>query len=275
MDHKYTSLSKDKKALFITFLFIIFAIWRGVLFYFGPYEEFNVWSFAWGTTYQLLALIGGIIGFSVAKEWGGWKSTFGKAISLFSVGLLLQSFGQAVSSYYVFTTGEVPYPGIGDIGFFGSVMFYIFGVALLSKVTGVRAYFKSNINKLVTILVPILLVGGSYYLFLNGYQYDWSNSLQTFLDFSYPVYQAIYVAIAILTLIVARKYLGGMMKGPVILLLLALVMQYLSDFVFLYQASRELYIPEGINDCMYFVSYFLMALALIYIGNTFKKISNS
>ncbi len=276
MPTENSSIWKDSKVILLITLFIVFSIWRAFLFGNpGNPEEFNSLSFAWGATYQSLALIGAILGFFVAKEWGGWKSTFGKSISLFSIGLLLQSFGQGVSSYYVYTTGDVPYPSIGDIGFFGSAIFYILGVALLSKIVGVKAYFKTPLNKVIAVIIPVVLVVGSYFLFLKGYEYDWSNPIQTFLDFGYPIYQAIYVAIAVLALVVAKKYLGGMMKAPVLVLLMALVMQYISDFVFLYQASRELYIPEGINDCMYFASYFLMALALVYIGTGFKRITNS
>jgi hypothetical protein len=275
MNNNHHSLWKDREIQIAIFLLFFFTIWRVILFLLPPVEDFSPWSFAWGATYQIVALFGALFGFGVANRWGGWKSAFGKSINFFAVGLLFQSFGQAVSSYYVYRIGEVPYPGIGDIGFFGSIIFYILGVAYLARVTGAKAFFKSTTNKLITIVVPAALVAVSYYIFLNGYEYDWSNSLQTFLDFSYPIFQAIYVGVALLTFIVAGSYLGGMMKGPVLVLLFALVMQYISDFVFLYQISREMYIPEGINDMMYFFSYFLMTFAIIYTGNAFKKIKNS
>lgn len=268
-------MKKDRKIQITFLLFVLFAVWRAILFMMPSVEGFNPWSFAWGASYQVIAIWGAVIGFIVAKSWGGWKSTFGRMVSLFSIGLLFQSLGQALSSFYVFKTGDVPYPGWGDIGFFGSIIFYIFGVFLLAKVSGVKASIKSFRNKIQAVLIPVIMVGASYFIFLKGYQYDWSNPVQTFLDFGYPVYQAIYVAIAVLTLILSREYLGGMMKKPIMFFLGALIMQYLSDFVFLYQASRNLYIPEGVNDCMYFVSYFLMAIALIYTGITFKKITQS
>src|SRR3989344_3781023 len=74
-------------------------------------------------SYQILALFGAITGFWMAKLWGGYKSLLGKALAFFSLGLLLQSFGQSAYSYYIyFEKIEVPYPSIGDICFFGSVI---------------------------------------------------------------------------------------------------------------------------------------------------------
>jgi len=254
------------------FLFVFFAIWRFILFLTVDAGDLSSWSFAWGATYQIVAIWGAVAGLIVSQSWGGWKSTFGKALLLFSIGLLFQSFGQTVSNYYVYYTGEVPYPGIGDIGFFGSIIFYISGIFLLAKVAGVKTSIKSFANKAQAILIPAVMVISSYLFFLRGYQYDLSNPIKTFLDFGYPIYQAIYVGIAILTLVLSRKYLGGMMRRPVLLFLFALIMQYIADFTFLYQTSRGLYIPGGINDFMYLVAYFIMATALIYTGSVFKKI---
>jgi hypothetical protein len=265
----------DKKILLACGLFLIYLLWRGALYFQTPTEDFNLISFIWGATYQIIAILGIVIGLGVAQHWGGWKSMFGKTIILFSAGLLFQCIGQAISSYFVYKTGEVPYPGLGDIGFFGSILFYIFGAFMLARVTGGKAFLKAAHNKVIALVIPLLMVGVSYWLFLKGYEYDWSNPTQTFLDFGYPIYQAIYVGIAIVTLILSRTYLGGLMKTPVMLFLIALIMQYASDFVFLYQASRGLYIPEGTNDLMYFTSYFLMTIALIYTGNVFKKIAES
>jgi hypothetical protein len=95
------------------------------------------------------------------------------------------------------------------------------------------------------------------------------------LDFGYPLGQAIYVSIAMLTLIISRKALGGIMREPMAFLLIALVVQYLSDFMFLYQVSNEQWYVGGLNDYMYLISYFLMTLGLIQLGATFQKIDES
>ena len=82
----------------------------------------------------------------------------------------------------------------------------------------------------------MLAVG--YFLFLQGYEFDWSDPLKVFLDFGYPFGQAIYVSIAILTYLLSRGILGGIMKGKILFILFALCMQFLSDYTFLYQSSK-------------------------------------
>lgn len=116
------------------------------------------------------------------------------------------------------------------------------------------------------------MLGVSYLFFLQGYEFDWSNKLKIFLDFGYPFGQAIYVSIAMLAFFFSRNFLGGVMKRPLWILMFALIFQYCADFMFLYQSNTDTWYVGGINDYLYFVSYFLMTLALIYIGSTFYKI---
>ena len=115
----------------------------------------------------------------------------------------------------------------------------------------------------------------SYFFFLRDYQFDWSKPLTIFLDFGYPLGQATYVSLALLVLIVSIRSLGGMMKRPVLLLIFALLVQYLCDFNFLYQANRGSWYAGSWGDYLYAVSYFIMTLAIIYIGSTFFRIKES
>jgi len=217
--------------------------------------------------YGLMALLGGALGIASARSWGGWKSVMGKAIYLLSFGLLAQEFGQLTYSFYIyFQHIEVPYPSIGDIGYFGSIIFYIFAVFFLGKATGSGVTLRSFKNKIQAVLIPAALLALSYFAFLRGYEFDWSAPLTVFLDFGYPFGQALYLALAISIYLFSRKVLGGVMKKPTIFLLFALVFQYFSDYVFLYQANRGIWYAGGVNDFMYFVSYTLMTLGLIQLG---------
>jgi len=231
----------------------------------------------WGATYQILALYGGVVGLIISHKWGGYKSVLGRAILFFSLGLFLQCFGQTYSSYYVyhFNVESPSYPGIGDIGFFGSVLFYIYGAFLLAKVNGLGISFKKVHNKIFAIIVPVIMLSTSYYFFLNGYEFDWTNKLKIFLDFGYPFGQAIYVSVAISSLVMSMNMLGGMMKKPILVLIFALLFQYFADFFFLYQANAGTWYVGNINDYLYSASYFIMTLAILYIGTSFYRISNS
>ena len=53
---------------------------------------------------------------------------------------------------------DVPYPSIGDIGYFGSIPLYIFGVIFLAKSMGVELSLGSFANKLKALLIPVTIL---------------------------------------------------------------------------------------------------------------------
>ena len=53
------------------------------------------------------------------------------------------------------------------------------------------------------------------------------------------------------------------MKKGLILITVALVIQYVSDFTFIYQSSRGEYLSGKIVDLLYLISYFALTTALI------------
>ncbi len=220
-------------------------------------------------TYWVLPLLGGAAGLWAANKWGGVKSLFGKSIFLLALGLSAQVFGQVVYSIYALALKvEVPYPSIGDVGFFGSVLLYIAAIWLLAKTAGVKASRLTVKQKVIAIALPLLLLSASYWIFLKGYEFDWANPLVVLLDFGYPLGQAIYVSLALLTYFLSMGLLGGIMKKKILFLLGALLVQYVADYLFLYQNSRETWYAGGISDYIYLVAYFLMTLSLLRLADT-------
>lgn len=233
-------------------------------------------KYIWGSCYQIIAIVGGIVGIILSRSFGGYKSWLGKSILFFAVGLFLQSFGQTIYSYFnIFARIEAPYPSIGDIGYFGSVIAYIFGVLCLASVSGAKMSLKLFRNKMQAFLLPLILLLVSYAIFLRNYEFDWSNKLKIFLDFGYPLGQAFYVSIAVLILILTRSILGGMMKKPVVLILISLLIQYISDFYFLFQSNNGNWYVGGVGDFLYMTSYLMMTISLVVLSTTFEKIKNS
>jgi hypothetical protein len=231
----------------------------------------------WGATYQILALYGGLVGLFISAKWGGYKSLIGKIILAFSVGLLLQVFGQSYSSYYVYhyAVESPPYPAIGDIGFFGSVIVYIYGVFLLSKASGLKTEIQKNSNKILAFLIISSILLASYFFFLRGYEFEGTTLLTNFLDFGYPLGQALYVSLAILALLLSHTVLSGLMKRPILVIIFALIFQYASDCFFLYQAHNGSWYVGNINDFLYCISYLIMTLAIINMGKVLNTIKES
>lgn len=259
-----------KKAFILTVVFLFFTIWWLAIQFPIPHREF--FNQYYGVFYGTVALIGAFYGIGIQKQWGGVKSLMGKAILMFSLGLFFQEFGQLTYFYYFFVKHiEVPYPSIGDIGYFGSIPLYIYGTVLLAKASGVKVSLQSFRSKIQAVIIPLLILGYSYFVFLQGYTFDWTKPLTIFLDFGYPLGQAIYVSVAILTVLLTRSLLGGMMKYRVLFILFALLIQYVADYTFLYQVSTDVWTAGGINDYIYLVAYFAMSLALLQLRMSMIK----
>lgn len=258
-------VTSERSAQIVILLLLILAGWW--LFLQGIQEEEpQLRDLLWAASYQLVAILGGIWGISISRSWGGLRSVMGRAIFALALGLLLQAFGQSTFSFYnLILQVEVPYPSIADVGYFGSIPVYVYGIFLLAKASGIKVSLRSFVNQIQAILIPAIMLGLSYFFFLRDYEFDWSSPLRVFLDFGYPFGQAIYVSIAILTFILSRKVLGGIMRSKIFFILLALVAQYVADYNFLYQVANETWRNGGYGDLLYLLSYIFMALGLLQL----------
>jgi hypothetical protein len=223
-----------------------------------------------------MALVGAIIGFLAAKKWGGFKTVLGKALTFFSLGLLAQEAGQIIYTYYIYGAKiQIPYPSWGDAAYFGSVLLYITAAFFLSKAAGAKFSLKNTRYKAVAVIVPAALLATSYWVLLNNHQYDTSHPLTVFLDFGYPMGQAVYISIAITAYLLSRKLLGGVMRKGIVLVILALFVQYIADFMFIYQSSRGTWLTGRLDDLLYFIAYFVMATAMIQFYRIYKSLSTA
>lgn len=257
-------LTNDRRAQLLVAIFAFLTVWWAVLQSLGVSEVSEFRNLVWAALYQIIALLGGIWGVIIARSWGGSRSVVGQAILSFAIGLLLQVFGQSTFSLYnLVLQVDIPYPSLADLGFFGSIPFYIYGAWMLAKASGIGVSLRMHRNKIQALLIPLAMLIFSYASFLRGYEFDWSAPLRVILDYAYPLGQAIYVAIAILAYLLSRKLLGGAMKGRVIFILMALVVQYLADYNFLYQTLQETWHNGAYGDYIYLVAYFLMAFGLL------------
>lgn len=242
------------------FIFSFFTIWWVFLQLFV--DKDNIMYYIFSASYGLMALFGGICGLHTSFKWGGLKTLLGKAILIFSLGLFVQEFGQFIYSYYsIFQHIKAPYPSIGDIGYFGTIPFYVYGVILLAKSSGIKVGIQSFKKKIIALIIPITMLTIGYVLFLRGYTFNWKDPMKVFLDFGYPLGEAIYISIAIITFIFSRNILDGIMRSKALLVLIALVFQFLADYIFLYESSS--FYPGNYVDLVYLVAYFVMTVALL------------
>lgn len=230
-------------------------------------------NYLFGATYGLICLWGGFWGLVIARKWGGWSSVIGKAITVLSLGLFAQEFGQLIFSFYnIVLQVEVPYPSLADIGFFGTIPFYLYGIFLLAKAAGATFSLRTITNQLIAIILPTAILGLSYFIFLKDYEFDLIKPLQVFLDFGYPLGEAGYISVAILAYGLSRKLLGGLMRSKILFIIAAFIMQYIAEFNFLYQNTQGTWINGGYGDYLYFLAYSVMVFGLLQFKSVTRKI---
>lgn len=267
-------LKEDFAAKVLAVLFLALSAWWLYIYVgLGGLDESA--NLLWGAFYQLLAIFGGVAGLLISRRWGGMESVMGRSIIAFAVGLLLQSFGQSTFSFYnLFLHVDIPYPSIADIGFFGSIPFYVYGILLLAKASGIAISLRSFGKKMQAIIIPIVMLFVSYFFFLRGYEFAEVPALQIFLDFGYPFGQAIYISVAILTYILSRHILGGGMRPKIMVILLALFVQYIADYNFLFQNISGTWHNGAYGDFLYMIAYALLALGLLQLKANYTHSEN-
>lgn len=253
---------RNKLTYILLLAYFLLFFWWLKIFVSGVKETDE--NYLFGFAYPNIALVGAIAGFIISKKWGGFKSLIGRGIIFFALGLFGLWFGQTAWSYYNLVARiPVPYPSIADIGYFSIIPLYGYGMYCFAKAAGVRFSLGTFVAKASVVLIPILMVAVSYFLFLRNLSPDFSDPIKTFLDFGYPAGEAITISIALLTYFLSIKLLGGKMRNRILYIIFALVVQYLTDYLFLYQVSAETYYNAGMVDLLYMTSFLIMALGLM------------
>lgn len=233
--------------------------------YEGPYYEYLLKPFLVGMT--VLPLLGGIFGLLNAQRWGGMTSVLGRALYGLSCGLIAWAGGMVIWNYYLFfTTIEVPYPSLADAVFILSWPLWTYGIYQLSKATGVKFALREWSGKAMLLVIPFTVGLISYYLVFNVAReatMDWSGGiLKLFFDVFYPLGDIVIATITVLIFVLSRRFLGGIYKKAVLVLLAGFMLNYISDIMFSYTTTRETYFNGHMVDFLFTTTMFVLSIAL-------------
>lgn len=246
---------KYKNNLILIIFFILFSL----IWLIGSKD----YPYYMGNLYALMALVGIIFSFNLSLSTSYYKKFIGKSLLFFGLGLVGQLFGQIFYAYYILVKDiQIPYPSLGDIGYVSTVPFYIIGLFFLARSLGINLSKHSYYKIINSLVVPMLMLSVTYSHLLSDYNLYGSNLGRILLDFFYPLGQAFYISLSIMILSLSRGVFGGM-KNKIRFIITALFIQYLADYIFIYQAHKGSWINGGINDYMYYLSYFFMTLAIM------------
>ena len=212
--------------------------------------------------------LGAIFGLRNAKLWGGFKSAVGKAVIFLSLGTLTWSMGMLAWNYFIFIAKvEVPYPSLADVAFILSWPLWALGVVYLSKATGVKFALRSIRGKISLFVVPLIAIAASYYMLIGVarggvIELDTSSTLKLFFDLFYPIGTAVILAMALTFFALSLDFLGGIYKRPIVILIIAFLVNYLSDFTFSLTTTNGTYFNGHFVDFFFLTAMYLLATSL-------------
>lgn len=224
-------------------------------------------NYIFGLVMALLPAIAGLGGIFLAKQWGLWGSYLGKGITFQSLGLLAWSIGTMVFAYYnLVLMVEVPYPSWADAAYVLTSPFWILGMYNLSKVTGAQFSLRQKSGKLLFVLLPLVTLTIATVVVVK---YGLGGELnlvgetlaESFLNYFYPIDSIIALTLAVMVYGLSYRFLGGVYKVSIYLILAGFTVRYFSDLAFSVTTAQESFFVGSWVD-MLGVTY----LAILGIG---------
>lgn len=216
----------------------------------------------------LIPIIGAVIGLTVARAWGGFKSKLGRAIAFYALGTMAWGLGVVGWLIYIYVLGEVevPYPSPADFVYmFAQVMWYA-GSLTVAGVIGAQYGIRSQYGWLKLAVGSVGAVALSYLLLIivarDGSIETEGFTLQTFFDFYYPIATALSLTLVSVVYILSRKFLGGIYRKAMIILFVGFVFQFFGDFLYTLTTNNETYHNGHWADMLFTTAMMLLSFGI-------------
>ena len=221
-------------------------------------------NYIYGLLLGVLPVTGALFGYFNSNRWGGLSSSLGRSIFFLSSGLLTWGVGTLVFAYYnIALQVAVPYPSIADLFYILSWPLWAFAMVNLSAATGVKFALKDLSGKISLLVIPIFIALISYYLLIvigRGGALDLTGGMvKVFFDLAYPIGDVVILTIATLIYGLSLKFLGGMYKIPIVIILLGFSFNYFADFFFSFTTTNETYFVGNWVDLIFTAAMFLLS----------------
>lgn len=255
-------------------VFIIVVLWQ-LFIIFTKIKETSL-NFAFSLFYSIIPLGWGLIGFLNSRRWGGFASLVGRAVFFLSAGIFAWGIGNLIFAYYNLALHiAVPYPSLADFFFVLIYPFSLLGMAYFFKATGALFAVRKISSNFVLFLFPLVAGLLSFYLLFvvargGEITYD-GDLLKLVLDVLFPIGSTLVITFTIVIYRLSIKFLGGLFRVPIILILTGFVFNYLADFLFSYTTTTETYFVGMWVDIFYPTAFFLISFGLSLLDPRLAK----
>jgi len=234
--------------------------------------RYEMVNYYWQAGLAAAAICFGIFGLTTAKHWSWLKSGVGQGVFLISLGLIMWGLGQAGWTYAVIKdpTYQTPPSHLIDILYSSSIPLWAFGMLRLSKATGAKYGLRGTGAKLGVVELIAVMFILSYYVLVQvargGSAYFHSSDAVTiFFDLWYAAGDVVNLTLALAIFGLSWKYLGGMFKRPVLMILFGFAVIYLADFMFSFYDGKSQYYNGHWIDLLYVAMLAVFTVGLVLL----------
>ena len=176
---------------------------------------------------------------------------------------LLYTLGDTMWAFMEIFLHVSPFPSSADTLYLLYYILFAIGILLLMRPLGTpEKMYKTILDSAIVIISASLIFWNTLLSFVILTQNE--ASLAFSLSFYYVIRDFVIFA---LLLNLTLRIIDKLERKPLILLVVAVAVQIITDAVFSYQFLNGAYIPGGLTDTGWVVSYVLIGLAGVLQGN--------
>jgi hypothetical protein len=205
----------------------------------------------------------------IARRFGGWSSSIGRALLAFGIGTVLWGFGNFFWFFKNVDGTDAPYPSWADAGYLAVLPFAAWALIELSRVVGitrrdwmllpVALLFAFPLNAWI-MLPPSNLearIDNDTLARMVGWLPDtigagtFDTPLTTAISTTYILSDVVLLGMAIIIAIGARRAAGGRFFAPVLAYAVSILLLYVGDLFFNYRIANDTFYNAEISDLLY------------------------
>ncbi len=177
----------------------------------------------------------------IARRYGGWSSSVGRALLSLGIGTTLWGFGNLYWFIKNVLGDEAPYPSLADAGYLAVLPFAAYALWELAKVVGLSGRDWKWLPLALAVAFPV----NAYIMLPQGIG---AGTFDTPLS---TTISTTYILSDVVLLGVARRAAGGRFFAPVLAVTVSILLLYVGDIFFNYRIANEIFYNAEISDLLY------------------------
>ncbi len=224
------------------------------------WDPANLWHpMYFGVLYATLFVVPFVIfQVPVARRYGGWSSSVGRALISLGIGTTLWGMGNLFWFVKNVQGTDAPYPSLADAGYLAVLPFAAYALWELAKVVGL----SGNDWRWLPLALAVAFPVNAYIMLPQGFGAGtFDTPVATVISTTYVLSDVILLGVAILVAVGARRAAGGRFFAPVLAVTVSIMLLYVGDLFFNYRIANDTFYNADISDLLYGAFFISSSLA--------------